>query len=384
MLVNRACRRFHFRHDNLIKGNDDMFKNPVSRRKFLKNAASATAIGTLGSLVANTAYAADTITATEWGGSYIDQMKKIAAKQSDIQVNWHMYSGGAALILPKIKATWPNPGIDLVAGWDLSLQAIAREGWAEPVTAEKVPNLADIPKKLLIKDGSGNVINIPRSISSIFWFYREDNAPFEISKIDDLLDPRLAGKVCFPAPNNNSNLQMVALALHRGGDERNMEPAWDFVKELARSGNIGRVATGDVDVGNSISSGETCISFVSGTGAINMARDFKIKYLTKMDPESGFRTFLFQEGWCVLKGGHADAAFKFANFAINAENNEEFNRSVSGVPVNIKAKTSDGVKPMVFNSEEMDRYVYIPDWTYISEQADAWMKRWEQEIMPLL
>ncbi|TIS17480.1 MAG: twin-arginine translocation signal domain-containing protein [Mesorhizobium sp.] len=116
MLVNRACRRFHFRHDNLIKGNDDMFKNPVSRRKFLKNAASATAIGTLGSLVANTAYAADTITATEWGGSYIDQMKKIAAKQSDIQVNWHMYSGGAALILPKIKATWPNPGIDLVAG----------------------------------------------------------------------------------------------------------------------------------------------------------------------------------------------------------------------------------------------------------------------------
>ncbi|RWI11760.1 MAG: extracellular solute-binding protein [Mesorhizobium sp.] len=384
MLVNRACRRFHFRHDNLIKGNDDMFKNPVSRRKFLKNAASATAIGTLGSLVANTAYAADTITATEWGGSYIDQMKKIAAKQSDIQVNWHMYSGGAALILPKIKATWPNPGIDLVAGWDLSLQAIAREGWAEPVTAEKVPNLADIPKKLLIKDGSGNVINIPRSISSIFWFYREDNAPFEISKIDDLLDPRLAGKVCFPAPNNNSNLQMVALALHRGGDERNMEPAWDFVKELARSGNIGRVATGDVDVGNSISSGETCISFVSGTGAINMARDFKIKYLTKMDPESGFRTFLFQEGWCVLKGGHADAAFKFANFAINAENNEEFNRSVSGVPVNIKAKTSDGVKPMVFNSDEMDRYVYIPDWTYISEQADAWMKRWEQEIMPLL
>lgn len=361
-----------------------MFKNPVSRRKFLKNAASATAIGTLGSLVANTAYAADTITATEWGGSYIDQMKKIAAKQSDIQVNWHMYSGGAALILPKIKATWPNPGIDLVAGWDLSLQAIAREGWAEPVTAEKVPNLADIPKKLLIKDGSGNVINIPRSISSIFWFYREDNAPFEISKIDDLLDPRLAGKVCFPAPNNNSNLQMVALALHRGGDERNMEPAWDFVKELARSGNIGRVATGDVDVGNSISSGETCISFVSGTGAINMARDFKIKYLTKMDPESGFRTFLFQEGWCVLKGGHADAAFKFANFAINAENNEEFNRSVSGVPVNIKAKTSDGVKPMVFNSDEMDRYVYIPDWTYISEQADAWMKRWEQEIMPLL
>ncbi|TIW49735.1 MAG: ABC transporter substrate-binding protein, partial [Mesorhizobium sp.] len=121
-----------------------------------------------------------------------------------------------------------------------------------------------------------------------------------------LLDPRLAGKVCFPAPNNNSNLQMVGLALHKGGDERNMEPAWDFVKELARSGNIGRVATSDSDITSSISSGETCISFMGGSGAIEIGRAFKIKYLTKMDPESGFRTFLYQEGWCVLKGEHAD------------------------------------------------------------------------------
>ncbi|QKD19602.1 extracellular solute-binding protein [Mesorhizobium sp. NZP2077] len=361
-----------------------MLKHPVSRRKFLKDAVSVAAIGTLGSLVVDRAYAADAITATEWGGSYIDEVQKIAAKQSDVKINWQLYSGGAALILPKIKATWPNPGIDLVAGWDLSMQAIAREGWAEPVTVEKVPNLADIPKKLLIKDGAGNVINIPRTISSIFWFYRADKAPFEITKIDDLLDPRLAGKICFPAPSINSNIQMIGLALHRGGDERNMEPAWDFVKELARSGNIGRVATDGSDLSNSISSGETCISLTNSTGAIEMGRAFKLKNLNKMDPESGFRTFLYQEGWCVLKGEHADAAFKFANFAINAGNNEEFNRKISGIPVNIKATTSDEVRPFVFNSEEMDRYIYIPDWTYVSEQANAWMKRWEQEVMPLL
>ena len=39
---------------------------------------------------------------------------------------------------------------------------------------------------------------------------------------------------------------------------------------------------------------------------------------------------------------------------------------------------------MVFNNEEMDKYVYIPDWAYLSEQGDAWMKRWEQEVVPLL
>jgi putative spermidine/putrescine transport system substrate-binding protein len=287
-------------------------------------------------------------------------------------------------ILPKIKASWPKPGIDLLTGWDPSWQAIAREGWAEPVTVEKVPNLADIPTKLLFKDGGGNIINIPRTISAIYWFQREDTSPFQLTTLDDLLDPRLKGKIVFPAPSLSSNLQMVALALHKGGDEKNMEPAWTFVKQLAKSGNIARVANADTDVVNSISSGETCVSFEAGSFITGVARDVKIRNLTKMDAKTGFRTFLYQEGWCVLKGGHTDAAFKFANFAINPENDAEFNKGISGVPVNVKSKASDDIKHMVFNSEEMDRYVYIPDWGYLSQQNDAWMKRWEREVVPLL
>jgi putative spermidine/putrescine transport system substrate-binding protein len=356
-----------------------------SRRGFLKGAASAAAV-TAGVSFAGVvgARAAQSIVAVEWGGSYVDEIKKIAAKQSDVDINWQLHAGGAMAILPKIKAGWPHPGIDLLTGWDPSWQAIVREGWAEPVTVEKVPNLADIPQKLLVKDGAGNVINIPRTIAAIYWFYREDNAPFEITKLDDLLDPRLQGKVLFPAPSLNSNLQMVALALHKGGDERNMEPAWDFVKELAKSGNIGRVANADTDVTNSISSGETCVSFAGGSFTTQLARSIKIKNLTKLDQKTGFRTFLYQEGWCVLKGGNTDAAMKFANFAINPENNAEFNRAIAGVPVNVKAKADDEIKHMVFNNEEMDKYVYIPDWSYLSEQGDAWMKRWEQEVVPLL
>ena len=357
----------------------------VSRRELLKGAASAAAIGT-GVAFAGVAgsRAAEAIVAVEWGGHYADEIKKIAAKQSDVEVNWQLHAGGAMAILPKIKAGWPNPGIDLLTGWDPSWQAIAREGWAEPITVEKVPNLADIPEKLLVKDSGGNVINIPRTIAAIYWFYRQDNTPFEITKLDDLLDPRLEGKVLLPAPSLNSNLQMVALALHKGGDERNMEPAWDFVKELARSGNIGRVANADTDVTNSISSGETCVSFAGGSFVNELARSVKVRNLTKLGQETGFRTFLYQEGWCVLKGGNTDAALKFANFAIDPENNAEFNRGISGVPVNVKSKAAEEIQHMVFNKEEMEQFVYIPDWAYLSDQGDAWMKRWEQEVVPLL
>ncbi|MGF6641712.1 ABC transporter substrate-binding protein [Paraburkholderia sp. MM6662-R1] len=356
----------------------------ISRRNFIKTTATAAAlIGTPFAEI-NQAFAASTITAIEWGGAYIDSIKRIAAKQSDVSINWQLHAGGAAAILPKIKATWPKPGIDLLTGWDVSWQVVAREGWAEPVTAAKVPNLADIPKKLLVADAAGHIVNIPRTLTAFHWFYREDNAPFAIRTLDDLLDPRLAGKILFPSPILNSNTQMISIALHRGGNEKNMEPAWDFVKKLAKSGNIGRVANADTDVTTSIGSGETCVAFQAGSLASKLGRTVKLKNLIKLDPKTGFRAFIYQEGWCVLKGGNADGAFKFANFAIDPVNNAEFNKGIDGIPVNTKSVVPAELKYMVFNSEEMDKYAYIPDWSYVSSQSDAWLKRWEQEIAPLL
>ncbi|MER9586553.1 extracellular solute-binding protein [Mesorhizobium sp. M0276] len=358
----------------------------ISRRNLLKSAASVGAAGVGLSLARIAgARAAETITVVEWGGDYFEAMKTVVAKQSDINVNWILHTGGSAAILPKIKAMWPNPGIDLLTGWDVSWQTVAREGWAEPVTLEKVPNLADVPEKLLVKDGAGNIINIPRTVTGLSWFYREDTTPFEITKIDDLLDPRLKGKICFPIPTLNQNVQMISLALSKGGDEKNMEPAWDFMKELARSGNIGRVANADIDVTNSLSSGETSISFNANSTYTALNRNFKMRLLNRMDPRTtGFRTFYLQEGWCVLKGGNTKSAFKLVNFLISPDITAEYNRLVGGLPASVKAAIPDEAKPFVFNNEEMNKYAYVPDWSYVSEQSDSWMKRWEQEIQPLL
>ncbi|WP_292592854.1 extracellular solute-binding protein [Mesorhizobium sp.] len=359
-----------------------MFK--MSRRQFAKSAASAALLSTASPFGASRVLAADTITAVEWGGRWVEGMQAIAAKQSDVSINWQRHAGGAMVIMSMIKAKWPKPGIDLFAGWDPNWTMIVEEGWAEPVTLENVPNLADVPQKLLVKDSAGNIINIPRTIASAFWVYRKDATPFEITKIDDLLDPRLKGKICWSVPSLGSNLRMVGLALHKGGDERNLEPAWEFVKELARTGNIGRVANSNEDVLTSISTGETSITFASTNEVLNLSRNFDLAYLNKMDKETGFRSFVYNEGWCAFKGGNTKAAFKFANFALSPENNALLNEYTGGIPANVKAEISEQIKPFAFNSEEMDRYVYIPDWSYLSEQQSEWMKRWEQEIVPLL
>lgn len=357
----------------------------MNRRSFLSGVASAAAISSVAQLSSSQpARSATRVTVVEWGGPYLDKMKELASP-SGFNINWVLHAGGAAAILPKIRASWPKPQYDLVAGWDPVFQAVMREGWAEPVTVDKVPNLANIPESLLYRDGGKNVVNIPRTLAAFYWFYRKDICPFELKSLDDLLDPRLKGKVLFPDPSWGSNFQTISLARHRGGDERNMDPGWAFLQQLARSGNIGRVSTAEVDVINSITTGETCVGFTSVSNALEIAKHFPIQHLTRLPRKTGFVTGLYQEGWYVLKGPNSDAAFQLVNQLISPENNEAFNAAVSGIPANSKAKPAASLAHVTFASEsEIKEFAYVPDWEFISAQASDWKMRWEREIAPQL
>jgi len=52
--------------------------------------------------------------------------------------------------------------------------------------------------------------------------------------------------------------------------------------------------------------------------------------------------------------------------------------------LNVKAKTPDKLKHLSFSEDEMNKFVYIPDFDVVLDQQDAWAKRWENEIAPLL
>ena len=121
-------------------------------------------------------------------------MKQIGAKQDKVKVNWVLHQGGSGAILPKIKATWPRAEYDYVAGWEGSSTAWSRKtGWLRS-TVESVPNLADIPQKIIVKNAKGEWMAVPRAVGGIYVAYRKDICPMEVKSIDDLFDPRLKGK----------------------------------------------------------------------------------------------------------------------------------------------------------------------------------------------
>jgi putative spermidine/putrescine transport system substrate-binding protein len=181
----------------------------------------------------------------------------------------------------------------------------------------------------------------------------------------------------------NSSLQLVVLAMANGGDERNIDPGFDAMVKLAKTGNIGRVYTVLSEAISSMTSGETSVIYTDSGTLAPMGRTLNLNYLTKTDPS--LRTALVTEGWVILKSTkNRKAACDFVNYSISPKENEEWNKAISCYPTNRKAAAADGMEFMAFSEEERSKYVYFPDFDYISTQLDTWTKRFEQDVAPLL
>ncbi|MBV6274278.1 extracellular solute-binding protein [Alcaligenaceae bacterium CGII-47] len=352
----------------------------INRRAFLAHSAVLSAFALTG--LPSRASAQSTLSAVEWGGDVVAAMKAIAAKQEAVAVNFSLFQGGAASVLPGIKAAWPRAPYDYVAGWEGSFSTMIKEDWLESITREQVPHLADIPSKVIMKDGAGAWKAVPRAVGGIYFGYRKDTSPLAVSSLDDLFSPQLKGKICWPGPTQCMMLQIVALALHEGGDERNMEPGWKAMKALAKTGNIARVATTDIEFSNSLSSGETSVGCFAEPGWAGVAKNFDVVPLTKQE---GVPAFLYQSGFGVLKNReNTEETLRFINHCISPEMSALYAEIAGEAPLNVKAKMPDKLKHLSFSEDEMNKFVYIPDFDVVLGQQDAWAKRWENEIAPLL
>jgi putative spermidine/putrescine transport system substrate-binding protein len=324
-----------------------------------------------------------TMVGVEWGSPYIDATKAALAKYSGANVTWELHQNGAAAILAKIKATWPNTAYSIIDMWSPVFVSCMKEGWSEPVTFDEVPNLADVPPSFITKDKDGRSFNIPRNINVTCFAVRKDTVPIEIKTIHDLYDPKLKGQIAWPDATQNTSLQVVGLAYANGGDEYHMEPGWNALKELAKTGNIGRIVSNDSDMVNTISSGETSVIY-STLGTLSAAaKNVPLSYLTKTDPS--IKSALAIEGWVVLKSAKdKKAAFDLLNFLVAPEAEASFCKALSVPPANSKATPTPGLEFATYSPDEASKFTYTPDYGYISTQLDAWQKRFQNDILPLI
>ena len=360
-------------------------KRTLTRRRFVATTAGGVSAAglTIAAPFVRSAWAKDTLTVVEWGTPYVETSQALGATQDMVDITWVLHEGGSAAILPKIKSSWPNPPYDLIAAWKPVWLTMIREGWIEPITVDTVPNMKDIPEALITTDADGVWYDIPRTLSGVFWGYRTDICPIEITQMEDLLDPKLVGQISWPHPVTNTNLQVVALAMARGGDEYNMEPGWEFLKELAKSGNIGRIHSTTSDVINALTTGEISVTFNDLPTFGTAAKNVPIKYLSKT--HESMKMFPWVESWGVLKSSkNKQAALDYANFTISAENNRIFNEGIGAGATNVNVEGSEALAPITYTSEELAKFTHFVDYDQLSKELDASTKRFEAEILPLL
>ncbi|MGY3573091.1 ABC transporter substrate-binding protein [Bradyrhizobium sp. USDA 4504] len=351
----------------------------LKRREFLQGAAALGVAATSLPLVPK-ADAKEMLTVHEMA-LYIPASKKVAAKWDKADITWDPSGAGGAALLGKIKATWPNSPYDLVDNWTLVFKSMVKEGWAETVTLVDVPNLADVPERYLTRDDNGNIKSIPRSVDGGCFAVRTDRCPIEIKTIEDLLNPKLKGQICWPATTAYTCAPLVMLALARGGNEFNLDPGWKFIEELAKAGNIGRIYGGSIEGANSITTGETSVIYMSNSAVAALGKRVPMNALTKTDPS--LKALLYVEGWVVMANSkNKKAAMEFANFMVSKENSELFHRDVVTVPANEKVKPSPDATPVQFTQQEFDNFAYLPDYGYMATQLNGWVKKFERDITP--
>jgi spermidine/putrescine-binding protein len=360
-------------------------RHDVSRRGFLKGMTAGTAALVAGAWGAPPAEAAESLVAVTWGGAQVEASKALAQKfgsQRPTTFAWELHQGGAANILPKIRATWPVVKYDIVAAWDPVWHGMIQEDWLEPLG--DLTNLKDVPERFWTKDRQGRPVTAPLNLAALMWGYRTDLVKKPIASMKDLLDPSLKGLIMLNAPVSYSALQIVSMALEFGGSERNLEPAFDFLKELARSGNVGRVGGGDIGHINSTTTGEIAVGFGASTNWQGIQKSTGVTLLNRVPTSTGLRGFHYTEGWSVLKGPKAVLAKEFANFCLSPENDEYYAAAIAAGPTNAKAKPSPELTRYFYKPEELERFAYFPDFPHISSQMQAIVKRFETEIVPLI
>jgi putative spermidine/putrescine transport system substrate-binding protein len=320
-----------------------------------------------------------------WGGAWYDAPVKVAKKFTEstgIPVVFTTHSSVLGEAVPKIVAQMPNPPIDVLFLSREHLPTCLEKGILVPLEESEIPNLKDYPDVVKwIENGKVWAVGIYSYSYCLGW--RTDFIKEPIDEYKDLLRPELKGKVAITSPVYAAGQWLVAFALANGGNEYEIDKGFELIKNMAKAGVFGTIVHDDPSISKVISTGEAWV-------AMGIVGDFYSLYkegapitITKIPKDA--KTIIGWDGIAVINGPKKELAKKFVNFMISAEAASQYCDIVGFIPNNLKGEVYN--KELLnwnLSPEEIEKYGYVADVKYMAAHYDEWMKRWEDEIVPLI
>jgi putative spermidine/putrescine transport system substrate-binding protein len=322
----------------------------------------------LGLLVGAESAGAESLTIQTWGGVWEEGARAVGdafAEKYDVDVAYEQQEN-TRLGIAKIRAQAADPQVDIIFSTADALAQAAEENLLVKIDKSLAPNLAQLPEQS-VHDTAVDVMNI------LFGFaYRSDLAPFELTKWEDLTDPRLVGQVASPTASFSSGRWIIMAALINGGDEHNIDPAFEFLAKVKP--NISSFVATDGESVKVLTSGEASVL------AFGLLSDFA-KYL---EPGSNVHFVVPTDhkilttavGVGIPNPKHAALAHKFLDFIATPEAQTAYCAKITCTPVNPAANAPDSISDFRPPAE----LLHQADWHVINSSLPAWDDRFKKEI----
>lgn len=317
------------------------------------------------------AVAQDKIVMLTWGGTSADFMRNIMSgpfeKETGIKIDLR-FQENTLEGLTKLRAQKQDPDIDVWATSVLPALLAHEEGILERIPLARVPNARDVPPEMM----HPSFVPFQRYFFGVV--YNEKEVPFKISKWQDLWDPRLKGKVAVPHASHAEGKFVILLSYLSGGDEKNVEGAFDLAKKLAP--NAGLYFRAYTEATKLLVAGEIAVApnLLVGSG-----------YLPLLKGNANLR-FVAPEPFVIgaydvftvvkKKSGNYDRALKFINFALGKTQQEENAQQKKLYPV---TRTATVPTDIAAYAPPEQKWRYVND-QVAKDQMPSWIERWNNEV----
>lgn len=316
-----------------------------------------------------------------WGGtlaeSFIANIAEPFEKETGIKV---VLSYGMSVdAIAKVRAQAANPQIDVAMMGQTEGIALWEEGLTAPLDPAEIPNLSSLIEPAVYKDEDGTIFYLGMYGYVFELVYRTDQISTPPTSWKDLWNEEYKGEIMFPPPSiYSSYMQVMASRIH-GGDETNMEPGWEALKQLAP--NIGAVFNSDSEAYNMIASGEALLGPVLMFTTIDLLKGGVP--VARVSPAEG--SPISWDGITLVKNSpNPEGAKKLINFMLEKSVMEAHVNAAATIPARDDVVlTPELAKALPSSPEDRARLTSLDDATIAKQKAD-WIARWDREIVPLI
>jgi putative spermidine/putrescine transport system substrate-binding protein len=333
-------------------------------------AAALVAFGTGGALAEDVVFAC-------WGGASQQNFQQNILPEFEKMhgVTVRYVPGGSTYFVSQLQAQKGSPEID-VACMDDGPQSVARDlGLLEPLTVEKVPNLADVVPAAIGENHSGvgygllamGIVYAPEAL---------EKAGIEPPKSwNDLADPRFKGHVVMGTIDNTPGLfALMMLAKANGGGVDDIEPGFAKMKEVAA--NVGAFVKG-TDMTPYFQQGEAWVTVWTNSEMNRFVKNsgFPLKFVY---PEEGAPVVMPMLN-LVKDGPNTEMGAKLIDYLVSADMQKKFAIGSKLGPVNKTVELTPQEAEGVIYGDAVNSLLPV-DWATLNEKRPEWTKRWNQEI----